>query len=61
MPRKAPQRDDPAQSKRFIEMARAVEATDDPEAFARMLKQIVNSGPKPRPVTKKRQRGAKGA
>lgn len=35
MPRKPTRQDDPAESKRFIEMARQLEADESPEAFDR--------------------------
>jgi hypothetical protein len=51
MPRHAPQpppkADDPEQSKRFIDMAREVEADEDPEAMERAFGRVV----KPRNVT----------
>jgi hypothetical protein len=41
MPRKPnPPRDDPEQSKRFLELAKAVEASNDPKDFERVLKAI---------------------
>lgn len=41
MPRKPkPEWDDPEQSKRFLEAAKAAEASDDPDAFDRALKRI---------------------
>jgi hypothetical protein len=48
MPRKpAPKWDDPEESKRFLETAKAVEASDDPEEAERALKMVVSNG-KPR-------------
>ena len=42
MPRKpAPKPDDPEEYQRFLEMARAVEASDDPKDFDRAFKRIV--------------------
>jgi hypothetical protein len=35
--------DDPEQSKRFIDMAREVEADEDPEAFERAFKAVTKS------------------
>jgi len=44
MPRKpAPKRDDPAQSKRFIEIAEQVGADADDEALERAFKKIIPS------------------
>lgn len=41
MPRKpAPKWDDPAQSQRFLDEAKAAEASDDPKDFERALKRI---------------------
>jgi hypothetical protein len=41
MPRKpSPKWDDPEQSKRFIEAAKAAEVSDDPKALDRVLKKI---------------------
>ena len=39
MPRK-PKRDDPEESERFMETAKAVEASDDPKDFEKALKRI---------------------
>lgn len=51
-----PQQDDPEQSKRFIDMAREVEADEDPEAFDRAFDQVVKptkpSVPRPHPSGK---------
>jgi hypothetical protein len=41
MPKQKPKRDDPEQSKRFIETAKEVGADDDAEALERALKKIV--------------------
>lgn len=39
MPRKpSPKWDDPEESKRFLETAKAIEASDDPKDFERALK-----------------------
>jgi len=41
MPRKpAPKWDDPEESKRFLDTAKAVEASDDPKDFERALKAV---------------------
>lgn len=41
MPRKPkPKWDDPEESKRFLEAAKAAEASDDPKVFDRALKKI---------------------
>ncbi len=39
--RKPPLADDPAESKRFIDMARTVGVDEDPEAFDRAFKRVV--------------------
>lgn len=39
-----PKWDDPEESKRFLETANAVEASDDPKEFERALKTVVSSG-----------------
>jgi hypothetical protein len=45
MPRKpAPKRDDPEESKRFLETAKAVEASDDPKDFERVLRAVASDG-----------------
>jgi hypothetical protein len=50
MPHKPkPKPDDPAQSKRFIETAKAVEVDEDPKAFERVFKKIVPAK-QPRPA-----------
>ena len=41
-------RDDPEQSKRFIEKARELECDEDEAAFDEKLKQIAQAKPKPR-------------
>lgn len=41
MPRKSkPRQDDPAQSKRFIETAKALGVDESPEAFERVFKKV---------------------
>ena len=47
MPRNSKSRDDPEQSKRFIETAKEVEADDD-EALERAFKKIIANPPKDR-------------
>jgi hypothetical protein len=48
MPRKpAPLPDDPEQSKRFIEAARAAGTDEDPEAFERAFERVVVRSRKP--------------
>jgi hypothetical protein len=42
-----PKPDDPAQSKRFIDMAREVETDDAPEKFDRAFKKVVAPRPSP--------------
>ena len=45
MPRKPnPKWDDPEESKRFLETAKAVEASDDPADFERALKLVASNG-----------------
>ncbi len=39
-----PKWDDPEESKRFLDTAKAVEASDDPQDFARALKTVVSKG-----------------
>lgn len=46
MVRKAPKPDDPAQSKRFIKMARKVEAEGSKEDFEQAFKKIAKAKPK---------------
>lgn len=49
MPRKpAPKWDDPEESKRFLETAKAVEASDDPKDFDKALKVVALSPGKSR-------------
>jgi hypothetical protein len=46
MPRKPPPEwDDPAQSKRFLDEAKAAEASDDPKDLERALKRVIKTGP----------------
>lgn len=50
MPRKPPPKwDDPEESERFLETAKAVEASDDPKEFERALKKVVLPRVKPKP------------
>lgn len=50
MPRKpTPPQDDPEQSKRFIDMAREVEAEGSKEDFDRVFKKIAKEKPKGEP------------
>lgn len=55
MPRKAePKPDNPAQSERFIEMARTVEVPGGPESFEETFGKIAKSKPeKPGAISKK--------
>lgn len=46
-------KDDPEQSKRFIETARALECDEDEAAFDEKLKRIATAKSKPRPVSKR--------
>jgi hypothetical protein len=56
MPRKpSPPPDDPEQSKRFIDAARAAGTDDDPEAFERVFEKVVRR----KPATPSTARGAK--
>jgi hypothetical protein len=49
MPRKlTPKPDDPEQSKRFIDAARDVEASEDAEDFERAFKRVAPKKPKQR-------------
>ena len=43
MPPKLSSRDDPEQSKRFIDMARELEPADDPKTFERAFKTVSRS------------------
>jgi hypothetical protein len=43
-----PKWDDPEQSKRFLETAKAVEASDDPNEFERALNNVVSDSAKRR-------------
>lgn len=46
MPRKPePQWDDPEESKRFLDTAKAVEASDDPADFERAVKKVISHRP----------------
>jgi hypothetical protein len=53
---KRPAPDDPEQSKRFIDMAREVEADESPEKLERFFKKIASDkvGVKPKPAKAKR-------
>lgn len=45
MPQKPkPAWDDPEESKRFLDTAKSVEASEDPQDFARALKTVVSKG-----------------
>jgi hypothetical protein len=49
MPRKPkPPRDDPKESKRFIETARAIEADESTEAFEREFRKVVRPPKRPK-------------
>jgi hypothetical protein len=43
--KRKPKPDDPAESKRFIDMAREIEADESPEAMDRAFKKVVPSKP----------------
>ena len=50
MPRKPnPKWDDPEESKRFLETAKAVEASDDPKEFERVFKRVAPHRVKQKP------------
>lgn len=49
MRKSAPKRDDPEESKRFLETAAKVEASDDPKDFERALKAVVAEGRRTKP------------
>ena len=54
MPRKPkPPSDDPAESKRFIDMARELGADERPEAFERALEKVIGKPRKSKPSTPK--------
>ena len=42
-----PKPDDPEQSQRFIDMAREVEADEDPKAFERAFRKVIADAPLP--------------
>lgn len=51
MPRKpTPKPDDPEQSKRFIDMAREVEAAETKEEAERAFKKVAKEKPMPKPA-----------
>lgn len=41
-----PKQDDPEESKRFLETAKAVEASNDPKDFERAFKRVVSTKPR---------------
>lgn len=47
-PRTAPHPDDPAQSKRFVDMAREVEAESSKEDLVKAFKKVAKETPKPK-------------
>jgi hypothetical protein len=51
-----PPHDDPEQSKRFVDMAREVEADEDPDAFERAFKRVIRPLP-PVKVHRPKERG----
>jgi hypothetical protein len=57
MPDTKPPQDDPAQSQRFIDMAREVEATDRPNVFDRLASAVMTSDPHPRTDNRVRKGG----
>jgi hypothetical protein len=48
-PKPKPRQDDPAQSRRFIDMAREVEADESPEALEQALRKIIRPPQKEEP------------
>jgi hypothetical protein len=55
MPRKPkPPPDDPEEFKRFIDMAREVEADESPEAVDRAFEKVIKPKPLPKPSRTKR-------
>ncbi len=44
--------DDPAESKRFIDMAREVEVDESPEAFEKAFKKVIKRSPLKRDETR---------
>lgn len=46
-PQRPPQKTDPAQHKRFLDMAREVEVDERPEAFDRAFRKVVKPPKKP--------------
>jgi len=59
MPRKpAPKPDDPAESKRFIDMAREVEADESKDALDRAFEKVVPSKPKAGPARRNARKRA---
>jgi hypothetical protein len=60
MPRKPKAKpDDPAQSKRFIEIAREIGADADAETFERAFKKVVPKPPSPTPSGRRSHRNGK--
>jgi hypothetical protein len=51
-----PRKNDPEQSRRFIETARQLECDEDKERFEEKLKRVVTAKPKAKPTAKKRSR-----
>jgi len=49
MPDTKPPPDDPAQSQRFIDMAKEVEAHDDMAKFEKTLEKLISPAPLPKP------------
>jgi hypothetical protein len=54
MPKPAPKPDDPAQSARFIKLAREFEAEGNPEDFERTFRKVVTAKRASPPARKKR-------
>lgn len=47
--------DDPAQSKRFIEVAKEVDAKEDPSAFEKVFKKVIKRVPSSGPAKSARK------
>jgi len=50
--RKPPPPDQKPQRERFIETAREIGASEDPEAFERVFREVVRAPPPPKPTTR---------
>ncbi len=52
LPKPPAKADDPEQSKRFIEMAREIEASEDPKEADRAFREVTRSRPQKSPLPK---------